>query len=167
MLAPTVWQTHTTMQGVYLLLCNPYSMLQLRAGLDGDAYAHGGTKALRSKHASVEEVYASTEGLVADMVVRLDAVMFHVPTSKERTCPIPGQGATGEVANARRGVGCPRTTETQPYGFAGAEGRGWRPATEETARLYEASLLDTGWVQAALMQPNLSATNQLPRGHGL
>ncbi|KAK3279157.1 hypothetical protein CYMTET_12948 [Cymbomonas tetramitiformis] len=43
--------------------------------------------------------------------------------------------------------------------FCMAEGRQWLPATEATFRLYIANLLARGTVQAASMQPYLSAIN--------
>ncbi|KAK3247725.1 hypothetical protein CYMTET_42785 [Cymbomonas tetramitiformis] len=50
-----VYATHNTVEGAFTLLANRYSIIQLRASLDGDASAHGGTEALRARLAFLEE----------------------------------------------------------------------------------------------------------------
>ncbi|KAK3287954.1 hypothetical protein CYMTET_4562 [Cymbomonas tetramitiformis] len=64
------YTVQNTLKGVFALLSNRYTMIQLRASMESDASVHGGTEALRAKLAFVEEkVYAGTEGLVTDSVL--------------------------------------------------------------------------------------------------
>eukprot|EP00854_Cymbomonas_tetramitiformis_P022341 gene22341-biopygen23069 len=61
---------HNTLKGVFALLSNHYSMIQLRASMESDATTHGGAEAVRAKLAFIEEkVYAGTDGLVTDSVL--------------------------------------------------------------------------------------------------
>ncbi|KAK3236517.1 hypothetical protein CYMTET_53352 [Cymbomonas tetramitiformis] len=61
---------HNTIKGVFSLLNDCYTMIQLRASMESDATVHGGAEALRGKLAFIEEkVYAGTEGLVTDGVL--------------------------------------------------------------------------------------------------
>ncbi|KAK3270298.1 hypothetical protein CYMTET_21298 [Cymbomonas tetramitiformis] len=67
-------------------------------------------------------------------------------------------------AHARGGAGHRRETSTPPKAkrlrkFCAGEGREWLPALEETVRLYVASLLQKGKVEATSMQSYLSAIN--------
>eukprot|EP00854_Cymbomonas_tetramitiformis_P009885 gene9885-biopygen10105 len=63
-LGERVYTAHNTFKGVFALLSNRYTMIQLRASMESDATVHGGTEALRAKLAFVEEkVYTGTEGL--------------------------------------------------------------------------------------------------------
>ncbi|KAK3233814.1 hypothetical protein CYMTET_55911, partial [Cymbomonas tetramitiformis] len=69
LLRQRVYETHNTVEGAFTLLANRYSIIQLRASLDGDASAHGGTEALRANLVFLEEkVYSSFEGFVADSI---------------------------------------------------------------------------------------------------
>jgi len=69
-LAERIFAAHNTVKGVFALLSNRYTMIQLRAGMESDATIHGGADALRAKLAFIEEkVYAGTEGLVTDSVL--------------------------------------------------------------------------------------------------
>jgi len=64
------YATYNTLKGVFSLLSNRYTMIQLRAGMETDATAHGGADALRAKLAFIEEkVYAGSDGLVTDSVL--------------------------------------------------------------------------------------------------
>ncbi|KAK3237125.1 hypothetical protein CYMTET_52791 [Cymbomonas tetramitiformis] len=64
-----VYETHNTMLGVFTLLAQRYSMLQLRASLDGDAAAHGGPEALKAKLAFMEEkVYNNSDGFTNEPI---------------------------------------------------------------------------------------------------
>ncbi|KAK3239195.1 hypothetical protein CYMTET_50860 [Cymbomonas tetramitiformis] len=56
-------------KGVFALLSNRYTMIQLRASMGSDAMVPGGAEALRTKLALVEEkVCAGSDGLVTDSV---------------------------------------------------------------------------------------------------
>ncbi|KAK3241449.1 hypothetical protein CYMTET_48800 [Cymbomonas tetramitiformis] len=69
-LSERVYAAHNTFKGVFLLLNNRYTMLQLRASMESDATSHGGAEALRAKLAFIEEkVYAGSDGLVSDSVL--------------------------------------------------------------------------------------------------
>ncbi|KAK3267531.1 hypothetical protein CYMTET_23912 [Cymbomonas tetramitiformis] len=69
-LSERVFATHNTFKGVFSLLNNRYTMLQLRASMESDATSHGGAEALRAKFAFIEEkVYAGSDGLVSDSVL--------------------------------------------------------------------------------------------------
>ncbi|KAK3267230.1 hypothetical protein CYMTET_24201 [Cymbomonas tetramitiformis] len=56
--------------GVYTLLANRYSMVQLRASLNRDA-AHGGPEALRTKLAFMKEKVYNSDGFVAEPTFNL------------------------------------------------------------------------------------------------
>ncbi|KAK3266035.1 hypothetical protein CYMTET_25314 [Cymbomonas tetramitiformis] len=69
-LSERVFAAHNTFKGVFSLLSNRYTMLQLRASMESDATSHGGAEALRAKLAFIEEkVYAGSDGLVSDSVL--------------------------------------------------------------------------------------------------
>ncbi|KAK3281633.1 hypothetical protein CYMTET_10584 [Cymbomonas tetramitiformis] len=69
-LSERVYAAHTTFKGVFSLLSNRYTMLQLRASMEADATSHDGAEALRAKLAFIEEkVYAGSDGLVSDSVL--------------------------------------------------------------------------------------------------
>ncbi|KAK3269832.1 hypothetical protein CYMTET_21730 [Cymbomonas tetramitiformis] len=69
-LSERVFAAHNTFKGVFSLLNNRYTMLQLRASMESDATSHGGAEALRAKLAFIEEkVYAGSDGLVSDSVL--------------------------------------------------------------------------------------------------
>ncbi|KAK3264728.1 hypothetical protein CYMTET_26550 [Cymbomonas tetramitiformis] len=69
-LGPRVYATHNTFKGVFALLSNWCTMLQLRASMESDATSHGGAEALRAKLAFIEEkMYAGGDGLVSDSVL--------------------------------------------------------------------------------------------------
>ncbi|KAK3272795.1 hypothetical protein CYMTET_18928 [Cymbomonas tetramitiformis] len=64
-----VYETHNTFMGVFTLLAQRYSMLQLRASLDGDAAAHGGPEALKAKLAFMEDkVYNDSDGFTNEPI---------------------------------------------------------------------------------------------------
>eukprot|EP00854_Cymbomonas_tetramitiformis_P034239 gene34239-biopygen21979 len=64
-----VYETHNTMMGVFTLLAQRYSMLQLRASLDGDTAAHGGPEALKAKLAFMEEkLYNNSDGFTNEPI---------------------------------------------------------------------------------------------------
>ncbi|KAK3284632.1 hypothetical protein CYMTET_7732 [Cymbomonas tetramitiformis] len=69
-LSERVFAAHNTFKGVFSLLNNRYTMLQLRASMESDATSHGGAEALRAKLAFIKEkVYAGSDGLVSDSVL--------------------------------------------------------------------------------------------------
>ncbi|KAK3239085.1 hypothetical protein CYMTET_50960 [Cymbomonas tetramitiformis] len=69
-LSERVYATHNTFKGVFALLSNRHTMLQLRASMESDATSHGGAEALRAKLAFIEEkVYAGSDRLVSDSVL--------------------------------------------------------------------------------------------------
>ncbi|KAK3287371.1 hypothetical protein CYMTET_5118 [Cymbomonas tetramitiformis] len=69
-LSERVFAAHNTFKGVFSLLNNRYTMLQLRASMESDATSHGEGEALRAKLAFIEEkVYAGSDGLVSDSVL--------------------------------------------------------------------------------------------------
>ncbi|KAK3246580.1 hypothetical protein CYMTET_43889 [Cymbomonas tetramitiformis] len=69
-LSERVFAAHNTFKGVFSLLSNRYTMLQLRASMESDATSHGGAEALRAKLAFIEEkVYAGSDGLVSNSVL--------------------------------------------------------------------------------------------------
>ncbi|KAK3280628.1 hypothetical protein CYMTET_11540 [Cymbomonas tetramitiformis] len=69
-LSERIFAAHNTFKGVFSLLNNRYTMLQLRASMESDATSHGGAEALRAKLAFIEEkVYAGSDGLVSDSVL--------------------------------------------------------------------------------------------------
>ncbi|KAK3242073.1 hypothetical protein CYMTET_48217 [Cymbomonas tetramitiformis] len=69
-LSERVFAAHNTFKGVFSLLNNRYTMLQLRASMECDATSHGGAEALRAKLAFIEEkVYAGSDGFVSDSVL--------------------------------------------------------------------------------------------------
>ncbi|KAK3278968.1 hypothetical protein CYMTET_13127 [Cymbomonas tetramitiformis] len=68
--AERIFAAHNTAKGVFALLSNRYTMIQLRAGMESDATIHGGADKLRAKLAFIEEkVYVGTEGVVIDSVL--------------------------------------------------------------------------------------------------
>ncbi|KAK3252220.1 hypothetical protein CYMTET_38463 [Cymbomonas tetramitiformis] len=63
-LSERVFATHNTFKGVFSLLSNKYTMLQLRASMESGATSHGGAEAFIE-----EKVYAGGDGLVSDSVL--------------------------------------------------------------------------------------------------
>eukprot|EP00854_Cymbomonas_tetramitiformis_P014170 gene14170-biopygen14608 len=60
-----VYTAHITFKGVFALLSDWYTMIQLKASMESDVSVHGGADALRAKLASIEEkVYSGTDGCV-------------------------------------------------------------------------------------------------------
>ncbi|KAK3249514.1 hypothetical protein CYMTET_41067 [Cymbomonas tetramitiformis] len=87
-LSERILVAHNTFKGVFSLLSNRYTMLQLRASMESDATSHGGAEALRAKLAFIEEkVYAGSDGLMwfqqleamADEMVILPRVKVYWP----------------------------------------------------------------------------------------
>ncbi|KAK3246200.1 hypothetical protein CYMTET_44253 [Cymbomonas tetramitiformis] len=69
-LGERVYTAHNTLKGVFALLINRYTMIQLRASMESDATTRGGAEALRAKPAFVEEkVYAGSDGLVTNSIL--------------------------------------------------------------------------------------------------
>ncbi|KAK3284268.1 hypothetical protein CYMTET_8069 [Cymbomonas tetramitiformis] len=64
-----VYETHSTMMGVFNLMAQRYSMLQLHASLDGDAAAYRGPEAFKAKLAFMEEkVYNNSDGFTNEPI---------------------------------------------------------------------------------------------------
>ncbi|KAK3269699.1 hypothetical protein CYMTET_21867 [Cymbomonas tetramitiformis] len=64
-----VYEAHNTFMGVFILMAQRYSMLQLRASLDSLASAHGGPEALKAKLAFMEEkVYNNSDGVTNESI---------------------------------------------------------------------------------------------------
>ncbi|KAK3235192.1 hypothetical protein CYMTET_54593 [Cymbomonas tetramitiformis] len=69
-LAERIFAAKNTVKGVFALLSNRYTMIQLRVGMKSDATIHGGVDTLRVKLTFIKEkVYAGTEGLITDSVL--------------------------------------------------------------------------------------------------
>ncbi|KAK3257231.1 hypothetical protein CYMTET_33675 [Cymbomonas tetramitiformis] len=69
-LSERVYAAHNTFKGVFALLSNRYTMLQLRVSMESDATSHGGAEALWAKLAFIEEkVYAGSDGLVSESML--------------------------------------------------------------------------------------------------
>ncbi|KAK3251571.1 hypothetical protein CYMTET_39090 [Cymbomonas tetramitiformis] len=69
-LGERVYTAHNTLKGVFALLSNRYTMLQLRASMESNATSHSGAEALRAKLTFIEEkVYAGPYGLASDSVL--------------------------------------------------------------------------------------------------
>ncbi|KAK3287031.1 hypothetical protein CYMTET_5441 [Cymbomonas tetramitiformis] len=69
-LGKRIYTAHNTFKGVFALLSNQYTMIQLRASMESDATVHGGAEALRAKLAFIEEkAYAGTDKIVTDTVL--------------------------------------------------------------------------------------------------
>ncbi|KAK3238215.1 hypothetical protein CYMTET_51759 [Cymbomonas tetramitiformis] len=137
-LAERIFAAHNTVKGVFALLSNRYTMIQLRAGMESDATIHGGADALRAKLAFIEEkVYAGTEGLVTDSVLtkwlkefdntKAKAVMnthakASAKTSTFRDRQGGGKGKGAGKGEGSRGNGKGGEGEEQKRGMAS----GWR-----------------------------------------
>eukprot|EP00854_Cymbomonas_tetramitiformis_P002121 gene2120-biopygen2021 len=82
-LGERVCATHNTLKGVFALLSNRYTMIQLRADMKTNATSHGGADALRAKLAFIEEkVYARSDGLVTDSVLTMWLKDFNATKAK-------------------------------------------------------------------------------------
>eukprot|EP00854_Cymbomonas_tetramitiformis_P016055 gene16055-biopygen16553 len=82
-----VYETHNTFMGVFTLMAQRYSMLQLRASLDGDVSAHGGPEALKAKLAFIEEkVYNDSDGFTNEPIFNQWLQEFE--TSRQRAVTV-------------------------------------------------------------------------------
>ncbi|KAK3236557.1 hypothetical protein CYMTET_53307 [Cymbomonas tetramitiformis] len=82
-LGERIYTAHNTFKGIFALLSNGYTMIQLRASMESDAMVHGAADALRAKPAFIEEkVYAGTDGLVTDSVLTKWLMEFHTQKTK-------------------------------------------------------------------------------------
>ncbi|KAK3289157.1 hypothetical protein CYMTET_3403 [Cymbomonas tetramitiformis] len=129
-LGERVYTAHNTFKGVFALLSNRYTMIQLRASMESDATVHGGTEALRAKLAFVEEkVYTGTEGLVRDSV--LTKWLKEFDASKAKTVMNTHAKASAKISTFRdrkggkgKGISGCRTGAKGGGRGAGKGGRG-------------------------------------------
>ncbi|KAK3286071.1 hypothetical protein CYMTET_6347 [Cymbomonas tetramitiformis] len=78
-----VFETHNTVMGVFTLLAQRHSMVQLRASLDGDAAAHRGPEALKAKLGFMEEkVYNNLDGFTNELI--FNQWLQELETSRQR-----------------------------------------------------------------------------------
>ncbi|KAK3257507.1 hypothetical protein CYMTET_33408 [Cymbomonas tetramitiformis] len=155
-----VYTAHITFKGVFALLSDWYTMIQLKASMESDVSVHGGADALRAKLASIEEkVYSGTDGLVTDSVLTKWLKEFR--HSESESCDehtrqgqhqdvledagtrstSRGQGSLTELAVQMQGatldsktVGNYRPKVQAFMKFCMAEGRQWLPALEATVQ---------------------------------
>ncbi|KAK3289450.1 hypothetical protein CYMTET_3129 [Cymbomonas tetramitiformis] len=69
-LSERVYAAHNMFKGVFALLSNRHTVLQVRASMESDVTSHSGAEALQAKLTFIEEkVYADSDGLVSDSVL--------------------------------------------------------------------------------------------------
>ncbi|KAK3284665.1 hypothetical protein CYMTET_7697 [Cymbomonas tetramitiformis] len=93
-----MYETHTTMMGVFTLLAQRYSMLQLHTSLDGDAAAHGGPEVLKAKLAFMEEkVYDNSDGFTNEPIFNQWLQEFETSRQRAVMNTTAKQAARGEL----------------------------------------------------------------------
>ncbi|KAK3269988.1 hypothetical protein CYMTET_21591 [Cymbomonas tetramitiformis] len=105
------------LKGVFALLSNRYTMLQLRASIESDATSQGGAEALRAKLAFIEEkVYAGSDGLAAgsEPVERSQDLAQPHESEGEVNWVNPPWSLLDEVVHKLREEGCAATV-VAPY----------------------------------------------------
>eukprot|EP00854_Cymbomonas_tetramitiformis_P034030 gene34030-biopygen4820 len=113
-----------SIHGVYTLLCNRFTVLQLRASLDGEGASKSDADSLRAKLKFVEDcVYQGTEGLVTHSLLKEYLDEFDKGKNKAVMYANMKHAALVETGNTRgggRGVGgmcvAPRCPAPAPLG---------------------------------------------------
>eukprot|EP00854_Cymbomonas_tetramitiformis_P034509 gene34509-biopygen32274 len=134
-----------SIQGVYSLLCNRWTMLELRAQLEMDpSTSHrGGAEALRAKLQFVEDrVYQAADGVVADAVLQQWLNDFDKSKGRALLNTTAKQAANADAGSAPRWK--PRDDkkydkkhdkdthdDKKPTGGKGKGGRGGKPAADD------------------------------------
>ncbi|KAK3239227.1 hypothetical protein CYMTET_50827 [Cymbomonas tetramitiformis] len=105
-LAERIFAAYNTVKGVFALLSNRYTMLQLGAGMESDATTQGGVDTLRAKLAFMKEkVHAGTEGLVTNSVLTKWLKKFDNTKAKAVMNTHAKASATTSTFRDRRGGG--------------------------------------------------------------
>ncbi|KAK3276373.1 hypothetical protein CYMTET_15544 [Cymbomonas tetramitiformis] len=117
-----------SIHGVYTLLCNRFTVLQLRASLDGEGASKSDADSLRAKLKFVEDcVYQSSEGLVTDSLLKEYLDEFDKGKHKAAMYANMKLAALVETGNTRGGGrgadGCWRD-EKKEQSPAGGKGKG-------------------------------------------
>ncbi|KAK3263347.1 hypothetical protein CYMTET_27844 [Cymbomonas tetramitiformis] len=134
-----------SIQGVYSLLCNRWTMLELRAQLEMDpSTSHrGGAEALRAKLQFVEDrVYQASDGVIADAVLQQWLNDFDTSKGKALLNTTAKQAAGAETGSAPRWKQRDDTKyedkkykdkqdDRKPSGGKGKGGRGGKPASDD------------------------------------
>ncbi|KAK3238207.1 hypothetical protein CYMTET_51771 [Cymbomonas tetramitiformis] len=117
-----------SIHGVYTLLCNRFTVLQLRASLDGEGASKADADSLRAKLKFVEDcVYECTEGLVTDYLLKEYLDEFDKGKNKAAIYANMKHAALVETGNARgggRGAGARWRDEKKEQRPAGGKGKG-------------------------------------------
>ncbi|KAK3234412.1 hypothetical protein CYMTET_55354 [Cymbomonas tetramitiformis] len=117
-----------SIHGVYTLLCNRFTVLQLRASLDGEGASKSDADSLRAKLKFVEDcVYQGTEGLVTHSLLKEYLDEFDKGKNKAVMYANMKHAALVETGNTRgggRGVGGRWRDEKKEQSPAGGKGKG-------------------------------------------
>eukprot|EP00854_Cymbomonas_tetramitiformis_P034136 gene34136-biopygen15828 len=117
-----------SIHGVYTLLCNRFTVLQLRASLDGEGASKADAESLRAKLKFVEDcVYQSSEGLVTDSLLKEYLDEFDKGKNKAAMYANMKHAALVETGNTRgggRGAGAGWRDEKKEQSPAGGKGKG-------------------------------------------
>ncbi|KAK3251764.1 hypothetical protein CYMTET_38906 [Cymbomonas tetramitiformis] len=106
--------------GVYSLLCNRYTVLQLRAAIDGEGASKADSDSFRAKLKFVEDcVYQGTEDLVIDTLVQEYIDEFEPGKNKASLYANMKSAALAETGGAHGG------------GRGGKGDKGWRDDKKE------------------------------------
>ncbi|KAK3266443.1 hypothetical protein CYMTET_24933 [Cymbomonas tetramitiformis] len=135
-----------SVQGVYSMLCNRWTMLELRAQLELDPSSshRGGAEALRAKLQFVEDrVYQAADGVVADEVLQQRLNDFDKSRGKALLNTTAKQAANAEAGPSSRwkqrddkkygkdNHEKDKHNDRKPTGGKGKGGRGGKPAADD------------------------------------
>ncbi|KAK3266841.1 hypothetical protein CYMTET_24561 [Cymbomonas tetramitiformis] len=113
-----------SLNGVYTLLCSLFSILQLRASIDGEGVSKTDADSLRAKLKFVEDcVYSGTEGLVTDTLLKEYLAEFD-----------KGKNKAAMYANMKHAALGRRGTRELEVGGVGATTRRSKVPLEERTR---------------------------------
>eukprot|EP00854_Cymbomonas_tetramitiformis_P003984 gene3984-biopygen3917 len=139
-----------SVQGVYSMLCNRWTMLELRAQLELDPSSshRGGAEALRAKLQFVEHrVYQAADGVVADEVLQQWLNNFDKSRGKAMLNTKAKQTANAEAGTSSRwrhrddknkhdkDKHNDKHNDRKPSGGKGKGGRGGKPAADKRQRI--------------------------------
>ncbi|KAK3266046.1 hypothetical protein CYMTET_25309 [Cymbomonas tetramitiformis] len=115
-----------SISGVYTLLCGRFSVLQLRASIDGEGVSKSDADSLRAKLKFVEDcVYNSTEGLVTDTLLKEYLAEFDKGKNKAAMYANTKHAAQVEMGNAKGGGRGQRwSDDKKEHSPAGGKGKG-------------------------------------------
>ncbi|KAK3236738.1 hypothetical protein CYMTET_53137 [Cymbomonas tetramitiformis] len=147
-LGPRIYAAYDTLRGIFSLLSNRYTILQLRASMESDTTSHGGAEALQAKLAFIEEKVRMRPAAPAR------AATVHGLGEAPKTRPnLP----IGEVLDAFHPSGRP-TERAHPAGRVRSTRGAWRPAGENSEAMQ--------WISKGAKMRSVD-TAPLPFDHGM